>query len=87
MKKKLDTMIERETDMTNLLVEQYYYLTADYRAKNPEADAAFFIEYPEAQWLKDRDIERERVRLEQMDLYEQLTFDNLLRERVNKEYE
>lgn len=35
------------TKEKRILNELVYYLTADYRAANPEANAAFFEEYPE----------------------------------------
>ena len=57
------------TEHTRILNELVYYLTADYRAANPEANKAFFEEYPEAK------------------KFEQMTFDDVIRERVNKEYE
>lgn len=47
MSKKL-SISESMMEENRILNELVYYLTADYRAANPEANAAFFEEYPEA---------------------------------------
>lgn len=39
-------------EQTRILNEYIFYSTADYRAANPEANAAFFAEYPEMKEFK-----------------------------------
>ena len=43
----LQSISKSMTEHTRILNELVFYLTADYRAANPEANAAFFEEYPE----------------------------------------
>ena len=42
------------TEQARILNELIFYMTADYRAENPEANAAFFEEYPEAKEFEQK---------------------------------